>query len=277
VQANFGAIDALGGAAYYEAGHFSYRKIDANDPMDAPHGYIVRTNYSYSGKHDRGQGYIRFMTAETLFYEAAASNDLTHEFVIRGVIRCLRHSLTGIDLVEQLPADGSRRCFVPFRDFIPRYSTASSTVIQGVREGEAPELTTMWTVLGFPFCSVAVPTWVIGGDDLPKIVRTEAAGTAPLCTAALSLKNDCFPIRRGSGRDYLNLAAVMNGEESGFYQKLRPLEDEVLAETAMKLARWRGKRISAGDVRRFYRWLDRTVSGGYEACFGIDMFRQGTN
>lgn len=36
------------------------------------------------------------------------------------------------------------------QDFIARSSTASSVVVQGVKEGERPELTTMWTILGYP-------------------------------------------------------------------------------------------------------------------------------
>jgi len=50
VEANFGVIDARGGAAYYETGNDGYTKIDANDPVTAPHGYIIRTNYSVTGK-----------------------------------------------------------------------------------------------------------------------------------------------------------------------------------------------------------------------------------
>ncbi len=277
VQANFGAIDARGGAAYYEAGHFSYEKFDANDPRHAPHGYIVRTNYSYTGKHDRGHGYIRWMTAETLFHDAAAAGGLTPAFIMRDVMRCTKHSLTGIDLRDQLPADGGQRAFVPFRDFIPRHSTASSTVIQGVREGESPGLSTMWTVLGFPFCSVAVPTWVAGGRELPKIARASSDGTSPLCSSALELKERCFPVKRGSGSDYLNLAAVMNWSGTGIYQQLRPLEDVILERTSGALDRFRERGISERGVRRFYSWLDTTVSAGYGERFGIDMFERGTD
>src|SRR6056297_3166431 len=41
-DANFGVIDAHGGAALFEAGPASYVMFDANDPEIAPHGYIVR-------------------------------------------------------------------------------------------------------------------------------------------------------------------------------------------------------------------------------------------
>ena len=55
-EANFGVIDAQGGAAYYETTNFSFTKIDANDPVVAPFGYLIRTNYSFTGTADDGYG-----------------------------------------------------------------------------------------------------------------------------------------------------------------------------------------------------------------------------
>ena len=44
--ANFGVIDAHGGAAMFETGPASYSMFDANDPSVAPNGYIVRSNFA---------------------------------------------------------------------------------------------------------------------------------------------------------------------------------------------------------------------------------------
>ncbi|MDP2036867.1 MAG: hypothetical protein Q8L04_05755, partial [Ignavibacteria bacterium] len=66
---NFGVIDAQGGAAYYEVDYKTYKKIDVNDPAIAPDGYLLRTNYSVSGKDLQGQGYIRYETAKEIFSE----------------------------------------------------------------------------------------------------------------------------------------------------------------------------------------------------------------
>ena len=46
VEANFGVIDAYGGAAYYETNNERYYKKDANDPNLAPEGYLIYTNFS---------------------------------------------------------------------------------------------------------------------------------------------------------------------------------------------------------------------------------------
>ena len=271
VQANFGVIDAYGGAAYYESGNSGYVKIDANDPKIAPFGYIVRTNYSNTGERDKGHGYIRYSTAEELFYRAAAVNDLSYRFILKDVARCLKHSLTGVDLTGSLPENGDRMQFVPFEDFIPRFTTASVTIVQGIREGEPPELSTIWTVIGFPLCSVAVPTWVAGGDTLPKIVTGENTDRAPLEMMTAELKDRCFPIRRGSGNKYLNLAAVANRKNTGILQKLAPLEKEILDETDGKLKKWREKGASRRSIRNHYKWIDKTVTKGYGDLFGIEQ------
>ena len=46
LEANFGVIDAKGGAAYFETNDNGFVKFDANDNKVAPNGYIIRANYS---------------------------------------------------------------------------------------------------------------------------------------------------------------------------------------------------------------------------------------
>ena len=56
IEANFGVIDAQGGAAMFEVDEHSYKMFDANDPNVAPHGYIARTNFSNGGELNKGYG-----------------------------------------------------------------------------------------------------------------------------------------------------------------------------------------------------------------------------
>ncbi|MDR0420360.1 MAG: C45 family peptidase, partial [Prevotellaceae bacterium] len=156
IEANFGVIDAFGGAAYYETNNFSYNKYDVNDPEIAPNNYIIRTNYSYSGHEDKGMGYIRHENAKYLF-ENRQNEKFTAEWLISSASRSYYHSLLNHDLQTVMPQ------YAIDQDYIPRKSSASSTVFQGVRHNEPPERTTMWTVIGFPPCSVVVPLWVKGG------------------------------------------------------------------------------------------------------------------
>jgi len=269
VEANFGVIDANGGAAYFESGNFTYTKIDANDPKIAPFGYVIRSNYSFTGDRENGYGFIRYQTAEKLFYQAAQTNTLSYKFILQKVSRCLKHSLTKIDLTNNLPKNSDESHFVNFRDFIPRNSSASTVVVQGVKKEESSEFTTMWTILGFQLCSVAVPTWVKGGKSLPEILVADETGNAPLCDMALKLKDKCLPLKRGSGKYYLNLTAVMNQNGAGILQKIFPLENKILslAESYRKL--WREKGLNKKQLNEFYKIVDDLVFSEYQKQFGL--------
>ena len=41
--------------------YYKYVMYDANNPKDAPYGYIARTNFSFAGKVNEGAGYVRYM------------------------------------------------------------------------------------------------------------------------------------------------------------------------------------------------------------------------
>lgn len=275
VDANFGVIDIRGGAAYFETGNFSFTKIDANDPLQAPGGYLIRTNFAFSGKKGAGYGYIRYATAADLFYQAAAAHNLTVEFLLRDVSRCLKHSLTEINLLDNPPVDQGQPRYVFFRDFIPRYSSTSSIVIQGLRRGENPGLTTMWTILGFPLCSVAVPVWIAGGPYLPEVVTGQQSAAvvstapAPLCAMALRLKDSCFPIKHDSSNSYLNLNALINRQQTGILQKLKPVESAILVETSRLLALWHEQGSDPAKIRKFYNWLDNKIRSEYHDLFNL--------
>ncbi len=269
VEANFGVIDAKGGAAYFETAQRDYVKIDVNDPKVAPFGYVIRTNYSFARDQDKGYGYIRYMNAEKLFYQAAATGDLTARFILQDVSRSLSHSLTGDNLLDDLPRDCKNSKFVHFQDYIPRKSSAATTVVQGVRPDESPEFTTMWTILGWQLCSVAVPVWIKGGKDLPPMMLAAENGLAPLCNMAMTLKNRCFPITRGSGGKYMNLAPLVNKKGTGILQVLKPLDCSILKKTEESLAEWRKQPLSAKSVQSHYRWLEEEVTQFYQKHFGL--------
>jgi len=269
VEANFGVIDARGGAAYYEAGNSSFKKFDANDPSVAPFGYLIRTNYSFTGERAEDYGLIRYRTADELFYNASVTNSLSFEFIIKQVSRCLKHSLTKTDLTQNLPVSSETPSYVSFQDFIPRFSSSASVIVHGVKPGESPSFETIWTILGFQLCSVAVPMWVSGGSQIPAILAADKSGGAPLCRMALKLKEKCFPISRESGRSYLNLVAVINRENDGILQKILPLENDIIKETNQNMQLWREKGMNTGQIREFYKWLERTVTASYQKQFGF--------
>lgn len=259
VEANFGVIDAQGGAAYYETDNFNFKKFDANDPIVAPDGYLIRTNYSFSGQENKGLGYIRYATAADLLSHKFEDGKISAEFLINEVPRCLIHSFTNTDLTKALPKAEQDDDYVFFRDYIPRYSTAAAVVIQGIKGNESSDLTTMWTILGFPLSSIIIPVWLVDDGTLPKILQADESGSAPLCELALKLKGKVFSLQNDARENYLNVSALVNQENTGVRQKLIPIEKQVLREGNSKLNSWRKAGLDKDEVKEFYLWIDSTV------------------
>ncbi|MCX6137891.1 MAG: hypothetical protein NTV54_10395 [Ignavibacteriales bacterium] len=221
VEANFGAIDAKGGAAYFESTPYSFVKYDVNDPQVAPHGYLVRTNYSFCGTVEDGQGYIRYTTANDAVYWGLLSSLLTPEFILTDVVRGLSHSLTGSNLWKtHWPANAREKTMIPFSDYILRFSTASSLIMEGVTSGEDPLLTTLWLSLGNPLVTPVVPVWVGSKDFQPEMLLSSHYKPAPLNAWSLAWKNECFPVKTPEGERYMNLAPLLNREETGYLQRI---------------------------------------------------------
>ena len=263
VEANFGVIDANGGAAYFEVSNFSFIKLDVNDPAIAPMGYMIHTNFSFTGDPNSGSGHIRYKTAEDLFYQAAQQNNLTVRFILQDVSRSLWHSLTKTDLKKMATGIPSEQQFVNFTDFIPRYFTSSAVAIQGVKPGENVDYTTMWAVLGFPLTSVVTPLWLCMGENQPSVVVLNKNGVAPICDNAIKLKQQLFPINRAYGENYLNINALYNVSNTGIMQKLKPIEDQIFDTAIKKLETWRGNNNFRQQIPDLYKFISQTILNEY--------------
>lgn len=265
-NSNFAVLDAEGGVAYYETGNKGYVKYDANDPLVAPYGFIVRTNHGMSGERSLDQGVERYLAISDYATRAAFANDLGFENIIRKVTRNLKHGLTQIDLHDFQPQDDSQPVYFPFRDFIPRYLTASAQLIQGVKENESPLLTTAWTIVGSPLTTVAIPLWITTDGKLPNVVTHQKPGQqAPLVTASFELKRQLFPIERGNGQDYINLARLINRSGTGIIQQIEPIETEIFYRSrAIRQSNTPNK-----DISEFYRWVEQYVREQYSQRFSI--------
>jgi len=257
--------DAQGGAAYYEVNNFKFTKYDVNDPAVAPHGYLIRTNYSCAGEENKGFGYIRYSTASELFQKEYDRKKLSAAFLIKDVPRCLIHSFTKTDLTSSLPLSGSDTTFAFFRDYIPRYYSSAATVVQGVQQGEPEALMTMWTVLGFPLTSVIVPVWLLNDGTLPAVMIADKESNAPLCTAALQLKEKVFPVQNDARENYINLAVLMNREQTGIRQKLSRIEHSIVQKAEQLLSGWRKNGLIESEARKFYSWVDRDIVKEFDA------------
>ncbi len=272
IEANFGVIDARGGAAMFEVGYHDYVMFDANNPKDAPCGYIARTNYSFSGELNKGAGYVRYMTEEKHRLRECATGAITPSWILATLARSFENGMLGIDLRSGMYNKPHTSGWFLDKDFIARESTASSVVVQGVKEGENPELTTMWTILGYPPASVVVPVWVKGGENLPvNVIRDGKTKVSPLCDRVVTLKNRVFSYSQGMGTgDYFNWEMLYNPSGTGYMQLLEPVEKEMFAITAPVLEQWRRDgRINLKQQKQLYGQADALINAKYAELFGL--------
>jgi hypothetical protein len=272
VDANFGVIDAYGGAAFYETGNYRFVRFDANDPALAPDGILVRTNHSMSADITKGFGFCRFNTATLALKKAASEKNFSPEYLFNNISRNLYHSLTKTDLSVTLPDKKENREFKFFIDYIPRQITASAIMIIGAKDEKNVSDAMMWAILGFPLTSIAVPVWVSAGEQLPEVVAMNDSLRSPICEASLQFKEECFPITYDRGTNYINMSAVKNKENTGYVQLLQTIENEIFEKTSQLNQGFKTGNKSEKDIREFYKWIDKYLADTYREKFQYNLF-----
>ncbi len=256
VAANFGVIDAQGGAAFFETSKEGHERFDATDKRVAPEGYIVRTNYSFTGLPGQGLGYIRYDRASLLFHQVSARGFLP-EWLLTTASRDLVNSLTGEDPLEgELPAHERDHRYVYAEDTLVRNEACSTTLFAGVGAGDDPAGTTMWVRLGHPLCSVAVPQWVASAGELPL---TGGQDTPPIARFAVAWHDRVFPLDGGARPDYLDMAPVINRQGTGLLLRLMNIEQQITRATAERCAEGALTGQEAAEVQREMEDLARRL------------------
>jgi len=163
---NYGAFDAFGGAAMFEAACSTFVRIDA---AETPEGFIVRSNYSYSGEDldDRlvSWGPNRHDRALALFRHAVENENLTPKYILQKVVRNVAaEGMTDYELPYDSFHEDYPHGIIPIDDAICRSSSRSVMVAKGVLPNERPDLTTLWGMVGNPVGCIASPMWVRAGS-----------------------------------------------------------------------------------------------------------------
>ena len=178
LSSNFAVIDAFGGAAYFEVSDTAYVRFDV--PAG---GYLFRTNYSLSGEPGHGRGFARYATMEQVMAEQERHRFDPGFFLQTG--RSYRNTLGEKDALKH--ASGP---YLYEHDFIPRRTTVSSLVLEGVAPGGRADSGVLWCALGYTPCSYAIPVWVAAGERIPSVLT----GGAPANQFAVQLKMLLRPI-----------------------------------------------------------------------------------
>lgn len=264
LSANFGVIDASGGASYYEVGHHQWIKIDVNDQKNAPLGYVIITNFSFTGNQETGQGYARYLTASSIFNRNALLNNLTVESILSDCIRNLVNGFTGDNLLDFATAPGQIR-MVHFKDNIARKSSTSSAIFKGVKPGDDPLATVMWCVTGWPLATVAYPVWLNSDRYLPEILTAPFNQNSVICDASLAAKRAAMPVTRGHGQDYIDINKIWNSGNTGYLQWILPLERDILTLTNESIEGFKMGVPSMKQLSELYGRIDKMVIERYKA------------
>lgn len=270
IEANLGVIDAKGGAVMFEVDYQKYIMYDANNPKDAPYGYVARTNFSFAGKVNEGAGYVRYMEADQVLMKASATGSITPQFIFNDLSRSFRNRMLDIDLRNGAYNRPQASGWFVDQDFIPRSSTSCSVVVQGVKPDEKAELTTMWTLLGYSPTGIAIPLWVKSADKLlPELVRfSKECKAAPLSDWSLRLADRAFSYKQGMGTGrYLNWERLYSPEKGdGYMTTLTSVEDEVFRTTKPLLEEWRKKgSLDTQAIPKLYEELDASIRMIYQS------------
>ena len=253
ISANFGVIDARGGAAFFETGKKTYTRYDATDPKTAPHGYIVRTNYSESANRDKGSGFLRAERANALFEAMLEAGPLTVQRLLIGVCRDIGNARLGNPLAVRKSGDPA---WAYVRDSINRYETSSAALFASVKPGENPALATAWIVLGQPVTGVAVPLWAATGEVPAEV--TAGKDPAPLNAAFDKIRDFLYPNRYGDLKSYINVQRLAEPKD-GIRVALAAREAANFAEAGAALEKWRTSLPAAPDMAALQEELVRST------------------
>lgn len=261
---NYGVIDAAGGASYFETGQDSYKQFDVNDPLVCPKGYLARANFSESGIDKVGKGYPRFQQVQTAMDKALEQRQsITPQWMMGTLSRSFANPVMGIDLTSGYYNKPYTNGWFTEEDFIARRKSSCAVVVQGVKKQEDASQTIMWTVIGYPPVTPAVPLWVAAGKEgLPKAVAySPEIKDAPLCHFADSLRQQVYSYAYGDNRqEYFNWELLYNREGTGFMQKTQQFENTLFSAYGSVIDKLRKKRtLDTSLVLELYRQTDEKI------------------
>lgn len=257
LNSNYGTFDAFGGAAMFETEGFTYTRYDAAETEE---GFIVRSNYGYSGDlNDRPTywGPNRHDRAYALWKHAVEQNILTPRYLYQEVVRCLHPE--GIEEFE-VPYNGFYQDnpfgLIPNGETICRSSSQSIMIAQGVREGERPDNGLIWGMPGNPIGCITTPLWVRAGS-VP--VEHDGINGSRICDVSLNIRD--WVVENGGFGSAVNTWKLKNPEGTGYWDWSFQLENLVFE----RVERFRNSPQFAFDrLEAFQNLLARQVADSIE-------------
>ena len=257
VEANFGIIDAQGGAAYYEINNHRWIKYDVNEEAN---GYRVVTNFSFAGRYEDYEGWERYQTASAIMQEKFSREiEMTAIDAINLFSRKYRHEVLGVNYYQE-----NAPKYIIDQDYIPRRITSAVICFQGVKAGSDPKYSVMWSALGYPACAVAIPL-LMNSSSLPaymlahnpKAKKGEALH-CEMCDASLQIKDQwAFPMHISNGKRYVALQTILVGNENrpALMTCTNDVETKIQSDFLPLYQQWVEGNM---DDKIFYKWYQQS-------------------
>ena len=186
-----------------------------------------------NGRGDEKYGLFRYHRADMWFDKLAKEKNLTPTGIINNVIAdaYMPPTITTENFTEY------KR--IKIYDSICRYSTVAVSVVEGVKKGENPEMTTYWLNLGHSASSVSIPLWLYA-NEIP----------APMYGDDESELNHVFrDLRNVIGCDDYKYISPEKYVE--VRQHLDQLQEIIDTKTAAKLKIWQKNLPKKSEVAAF--------------------------
>lgn len=273
VCSNYGVMDSLGNVAIFEVSAYNFERFDADSTAS---GYLIRTNYSFSQDtagiyQSSSPSYPRYQIATSYLANVVSSSGAITKEHLLGLSRHLVNG-DGIDLRDLAPFDENDSTPVEFRYYVPRRTSTSAMVIQGILPNESPNHTVAWTMIGPPMTTVAVPYMLTTNHVLPQKAMRGADGHSWLCYKGRQLKNSCFV-----DNNTLNLAKLYNQSGTGVMQKTICIEEEILERGNGLVDSLRIGIADSGNITTYYSWVNSYLDQQYNQCVLNDSCQCGND
>ncbi len=258
---NFGCLDSTGACAFYEAANRSYRKFDPLDPdLNSP-GFLIRSNFSFSGDSLNQSGLDRYRRAKNLVESRLDTSLINVSWVLAVLARDMGNIYAD---PYPLPYDGVQHGGPPGYIYnlsctIANRYTSSAVAIRGNRPGEDPSFATIFGILGPPVLSLAFPLWV-KAESVPIFISDPSG--APVYN--LCVQRSQYLYDNPGSYYFLNSHYLFDHDSSGVYSYTLPLEAWGIREADYLIDNWGADEPNVDDVRWEQSRIARSLYYGFK-------------
>ena len=250
--ANFAVMDSIGEVAIFETSSSTFWRFDAGD---SEAGWLVRTNFSENG--GGALGLDRYSRTEDIISKLVDEDELTAENLYRDNLRDLSNEHSGEIMIpfEGHDSFGKPYGYFDTRNSISNYSSVSGAVIQGVLPDADPRLSVMYTALGNPLFTPAVPVFPIGQ---PSEYLYNPLGLASFNEKSLEFKEIFY----SNAISYLIDTFCLESEYNTFLEDLLDIEEDMFEETEDLINDFSAHGFTVNEINNFQ---EETYSSVYQA------------